>query len=142
MGLVPLLVPFVWVLEIDSCGHSVPLEKEITGTMVVEGFGLEAWMMSIPVLLAVVLIPYLAPRVQRLGLRVWLHVAGLVAAVLTGWTGFVIMHFAIFSERMVAGVGWLVLAAFAGSIVDALLRVVWSAQEWRAVRRASTTAPG
>ena len=73
--------------------------------------------------------------------RVLAHVIGLAAALLAGWGAFFAMFFAIFSERMAKGVGWLVLAAFAGSIIDALLRVAWSTQEWLATR-ASRSAPG
>lgn len=134
MGLLPVLLPFAWVLELDSCGHPVPLETELTGTMIIGKFELEGWMVVVPVLLVVVLTPFLAPRVQRPGLRVLVHSAGLVAAVFAGWGAFFAMFFTIFTERVPKGAGWVVLAEFAGSIVDAILRVVWSALEWRASR--------
>jgi uncharacterized membrane protein len=87
------------------------------------------------VLLVVVLTPFLAPRISKLGLRVWLHVLGLVAAAFAAWGAFLVIFFTIFTERQPRGVGWVVLAAFAGSIVDALLRVVWSTQEWARARK-------
>lgn len=141
-GLLPVLLPFAWVLELDSCGHPVPLETEITGTMIIGRFELEGWMVVVPVLLLVVLTPYLAPRVQRLGLRVLLHVAGLGAALFAAWGAFFAMFFTIFTERVPRGVGWVVLAAFVGSIIDAMLRVVWSAMEWRASRIAPRLRSG
>ena len=63
-----------------------------------------------------------------------LEAAGLVAALFAAWGAFFAMFFTIFTERLPRGVGWVVLAAFVGSIVDAVLRVVWSAMEWRASR--------
>ena len=131
MGLLPLLLPFVWVLELDSCGHDIPLEKELTGTMVLGKFELDAWLVVLPVVLLVVLTPWLAPRVARLGLRVWVHVLGFLAALFAAYVGFFAMFFAIFSDREPRGVGWVVLGTFVGSVLDALLRVVWSTLEWR-----------
>lgn len=145
MGLVPLLLPLVWVLEVDSCGGSVPTEKEITGTMVVGKFELEGWAVIIPVVLAVVLTPFIAPRIEKLGWRVLVHVVGLAAALFAGWGAFFAMFFTIFSSRTAKGAGWLVLAAFVASLLDALLRAAWSTQEWlaaRAATRASRSAPG
>lgn len=130
MGLVPLLLPFVWVLDLDSCGHQAPVATELTGTMVVGKFELEGWAVVVPVLLVVLLTPYLAPRVTRLGLRVLVHVLGLLAALFAAYGAFFAMLFAIFSERTFYGVGWIVVASFVGSIVDAVLRVIWSTQEW------------
>ncbi len=142
MGLVPLLLPFVWILELDSCGHPVPRETEITGTMVVGKFELEGWLVVIPVLLAVILTPYFAVKIPKPEWRVVVHIAGFAAALLAGWGAFFAMFFTIFAERMARGVGWVVIAALAGSIIDALLRVVWSIQEWLAARTASRSAPG
>ena len=88
-----------------------------------------------------VLTPFLAPRVASLGARVLLHVLGLASALLAGWGATFAMLFTIFSERVAAGVGWLVLGAFAAAIIDALLRLGWSAQEWWRARRAALT-PG
>lgn len=140
MGLVMFLLPFVWVLEVESCGQSVPKETQITGSMVVGKLDLEAWMYVLPVALVVLLTPFITPRVPRLGVRVLINVLGLVAAGLAGWGGFLIMFFTIFSERLVQGVGWLVLGAFAGSILDALLRLIWSIQEW--LRARANLQPG
>ena len=131
VGLVPLLLPFVWVLELDSCGQpAVPRATDITGTMVVGKFELDGWAVVIPVLLVVVLTPFLAPRIQRLGARVFVHALGLLATVFAAWGAFFAMLFTIFSERSPKGAGWLVLAAFAAAIIDAGLRFGWSLQEW------------
>lgn len=134
MGLVPLLLPFVWVLELDSCGHAVPLEKEITGLMVFGRFDVEGWLLLAAVMLVSVSPPFLAAKISHLGHRVWLHVAGLVAAAVAGYLSLFGIFFALFADRVVRGVGWLVLAAFAVSLVDAVLRVVWSTQEWLRAR--------
>lgn len=133
MGLVPLLLPFVWVLELDSCGHA-PVQTELTGTMVIGKFELEGWAVALPVLLVLVLTPYLAARVAKLGLRVLVHVLGLIAALFAAWGAFFVMLFTIFSERAFYGVGWVVLGSFVGSILDAVLRVIWSTQEWLRAR--------
>ena len=135
MGLVPLLLPFVWLLEIDSCGSSgIPKTTEITGSMIVGTFDVEGWLLIVPVLLVVLLTPFLAPRVQRLGWRVVVHVVGFVGAALAAYGAFFAMFFTIFYTREARGVGWIVIALFLGSLVDALLRLGWSLQEWRASR--------
>lgn len=139
MGVVVPLLPLVWVVEVGSCGQGVP--EEVTGTKIASTIGVEGWLMSAPVLLVLALIPFLAPLIQRLGIRVWVHVLGLIAAGLTGWSGAVIMFFTIFAERTPTLVGLVVLAVFAALFIDALLRVVWSTQEWMRFR-ASTTKPG
>ncbi len=139
MGLVPLLLPFVWVLELDSCGHAVPLEKEITGLMVFGRFDVEGWLLVTAVMLAALLTPFLAMKLSHLGSRVWMHVAGLVAAGVAGYVALFGLFFALFADRVVRGVGWLVLAAFAGSFVDAVLRVVWSTQEWLRARKLTSS---
>ncbi len=130
MGLVPLLLPFVWVLELDSCGQPIPVATELTGTMVMGKFELEGWAVVIPVLLVVVLTPFIAARVSLLGWRVLIHVLGLAASLFAGWGALLATLFSIFTERMFHGAGWVVIASFVGSIIDALLRVVWSLREW------------
>jgi hypothetical protein len=139
MGLVPLLLPFVWVLELDSCGHDVPLEKEITGTMIVGRFEVDAWLVVVPVVLLVILTPFFAAKVPKLGWRVVLHGAGFLATLFAGYGAFFAMFFALFVERVPRASGWVVLSAFIASIIDGLLRLIWSVQEWR---RASKSTPG
>lgn len=131
MGLVPFLVPFVWVLDSSSCGGSVPAQSELTGTMVIGKFELEGWLVIVPVLLVMVLTPFLANRLRGPGLRVWVQLLGLATALMSGWGAGFAMYFTIFSEREAQGVGWLVLACFAGAILDGLWRVVWATIEWR-----------
>lgn len=142
MGLVPLLLPFVWLLELDSCGHQVPLATELTGVMVVGKLELQGWMLVVPVLLLVLLPPYFASRIPRLGWRVLLHAVALLAALVAAWGAFMVMFFTLFTEREPRGVGWVVVAAFAGSVLDASLRVGWSTQEWVRARRAEKLSPG
>lgn len=137
MGLVPFLLPFVWVLETDSCGSAVPTQSEITGTMVIGRFELNGWLVIVPVLILVLLTPFAANTLERVGLRVLVHLLGLAAALLSGWGATFAMLFTIFSDRQAEGVGWLVLACFAGSVLDALLRVVWSTREWLQARHDS-----
>ena len=141
MGLIPLLLPFVWVLDLDSCGHPVPLATELTGVMVMGKFELDAWMVVVPVLVLVVLAPYVATKIPRLGWRVLLHSLSLLAAGFAAWGAFMSMLFTIFSEREPRGAGWVVLGAFAGSMLDASLRLVWSTQEWVQARRAEKLSP-
>lgn len=134
LGLVPLLLPFVWVLETDSCGNKLPTETEVTGTMVIGRFELQGWLVIVPVLVMVLLTPFAANTLERVGLRVLVHLLGLAGTLLAGWGAFFAMFFTIFSEREARGVGWLVVACFAGSLLDALLRVVWSTREWLKAR--------
>jgi hypothetical protein len=141
MGLVPFLLPFVWVLETDSCGSHVPTTTEITGTAVIGRFELDGWLVIVPVLLILLLTPFAANRLARVGLRVLVHVLGLVAAALAAWGASFAMLFTIFSDREAKGVGWLVLGCFGGSLLDALLRVVWSTREWLQARRLAKAAP-
>lgn len=145
MGLVPFLLPFVWVLESSSCGGAVPAETELTGTMLLGKFEVEGWLVVAPVLLATMLTPFFANRLLRAGPRVWVHLLGLVAAVTSGWGAFFAMFFTLFSEREARGLGWVVLGCFAGALLDALLRLGWSTQEWwraRPPRPASRAASG
>ena len=78
-------------------------------------------------------------KLSHLGSRVWMHVAGLVAAGVAGYVALFGLFFALLADRVVRGVGWLVLAAFAGSFVDAVLRVVWSTQEWLRARKLTSS---
>ena len=133
MGLVPLLLPFVWVLELDSCGNSLTT-TEITGTMMFGKFDVEGWLVVVPVLLAVIVIPFLAPRIPKLGWRVVLHGLGFFAAFFAGYCAFFVMFFSLFTERMAKGAGWVVLGTFAASLLDALFRLIWSTQEWLRAR--------
>jgi hypothetical protein len=135
MGLVPFLLPFVWLLELDSCGHPVPQTTEVTGSMIVGKFDLEGWLVIVPVLLVVLLTPFIAPRVANLGWRVLVHVLGFVATAFAAYGAFFAMFFTIFSTREAKGVGWIVIALFSGSVIDALLRLIWSIQEWRSARQ-------
>ena len=106
------------------------MKRELKGTTIVQGLDLEEWLVVVPVLLAVVLTPFLANLTERLGARLLLHLLGLAGAVLGGWAAEFVLFFTLFATRTATGVGWLVGALFLSCIIDALLRVVWSAQEW------------
>lgn len=136
MALWPLLIPFVWVLEIDSCGNRPPIQNELTGKVVLGALEVEAWLIVVPVLLVLILTPFIANRLRRLGARVWVHLLGFAAALFSGWAAGFAMFFTIFREREARGAGWLVLAAFFGAVLDALWRLGSSFAEWRRARRA------
>lgn len=137
MGLVPLLLPFVWVLELDSCGHA-PVATQLTGLELVGKFNGDAWAITIPALLLCVGTPFLAARLAAPGWRLVVHLAGLVAAGFSAYAAAIVMFFTIFSSRSARGVGWLVVALFVGSLLDALLRVFWSVRELVVHRRESS----
>ena len=134
MGLVPLLLPFVWILELDSCGHA-PTETPITGLELVDKLHGDVWAIFLPAVLVCVVTPFVALRlVAPLG-RMLVHVLGLLAALLTGYAAGFVMFFSLFTNRTARGVGWLVIALFVASVIDAALRVVWSVREWWGLRR-------
>ena len=135
MGLVPFLLPFVWLLELDSCGHPIPQTTEIPGSMVIGKFDLQAWLVIVPVLLVVLATPFIAARVPTIGWRAVVHLIGFIGAAMMGYGAFFAMFFTIFSTREARGVGWIVIALFVGSLIDALLRLVWGVQEWRSARQ-------
>lgn len=136
MGFVTLLMPFVWVLDVDSCGHA-PVATEFTGLELVKKLDVDAWALVLPVLLVCVATPLLAVRLAHPVARLVTHLVGLVAAGFGAYAAVMVLFFTVFTHRTARGVGWLVLSLFAGSLLDALLRVAWAVQEWLAQRRES-----
>lgn len=137
MGLVAPLLPLVWVMESSSCSGAKNVPH--TGVEIVSRFEADAW----PVLALVLLLAALTPVVARYrlaqqpDLETWAHVLGLAACGLQAYGAALAIFFTVFAEREATAVGVLVLALFGACVVDALLRVAWSAQAWR---RAAVTS--
>lgn len=138
LGLVPLLAPFVWVVEVDSCGHA-PRSSELTGVDVLTRMDADGWAVAAPVLGLVVLTPWLAARLAAPGWRLLVHVVGLIASAFALWGAGMVLLFTIFSQRTPRLAGLVYLAAFLGLVVDAVVRVTWSVQ---ALLHARRPAPG
>lgn len=136
-GPVPLLLPFIWVLEVNSCGGNTQT-TEYTGLELISKFDAEFWALFFPGLAFSVVMPVVAARLIVPVHRLLFHLIGALGALFTGYLGFMVLFFAIFAQRRAQGVGWLVLALFSAAGLDALLRVAWSFQEWRDARKAST----
>ena len=134
MGLVPLLLPFAWVLELDSCGHSPAVETELTGSSFIAKFDAEAWLIIGTVLALTVLTPFLANLLERPLYRLLTHLLGLVAPGFSAYGAGMLLFFSIFTDRQPRPAGWVFLGLFVLSSLDAVLRVVWSVQEWLASR--------
>lgn len=136
-GPVPLLLPFIWVLELNSCGGNTQT-SEYTGLEVIAKFDAEFWALFLPVLAFSVVMPVVAARLIVPVHRLLFHVIGALGALFAGYLAAMVLFFAIFAERRAQGVGWLVLALFGAAVLDALLRVGWSFREWRESRKAGT----
>ncbi|MBL8915140.1 MAG: hypothetical protein JNM17_30830 [Archangium sp.] len=134
-GPVPLLLPLVWVVELNSCGGSTQT-TEFSGLELLAKFDAEFWALFLPFLSISIAMPLFAARLIVPLHRMLFHVIGFVAALFTGYLAFMVLFFAIFTERRAQGAGWLVLALFTGACVDALYRLFWSVQEWRETRKA------
>ncbi|MGV3624744.1 MAG: hypothetical protein ACO1OB_28245 [Archangium sp.] len=131
-GLLMLLAPFVWVVDVSSCGGNGPVERELTGLALMGKFDLEwtAWVLA--AMTVTVVIPFIAVRIQRPGREVGLQLLGLVATVFFAWLGQMTMFFAIFSERVPRIAGVVVMGSFVAMISDAIARLVFSVKQWRA----------
>lgn len=135
MGLVPLFLPFVWAVELNSCA-SVPTETEFTGLELVAKFDAEFWALFLPALALCIAMPLIAARLIVPVHRMLFQIIGLLATLLTTHLAVMLMFFTIFAERRAQGAGWVVLALFFGALADALFRVWFSVVEWRASRKA------
>ncbi|MFT3713516.1 MAG: hypothetical protein QM817_38155 [Archangium sp.] len=135
VGLVPLFLPFVWVVELDSCG-TVPTQTEFTGLQLVSKFEPEFWALLIPVLAIAIAMPLIAARLIVPVHRLLFQVIGAIAAGFSTYLGLMMLFLAIFVERRAHGAGWVVVALWCGVTLDALYRVYFSLQEWRASRGA------
>lgn len=136
-GLVAALLPLVWVVDTSSCGdHPGPMER--TGVDIITNLDL-AWWAAAPFLLVMVLSPFVARRVGGIP-RAMVHLVGLGVTGFVSYCVFVVLFVAIFAERTIKVAGFLVAAAGAGVVFDALFRFVAGARElWKA--RAAWDAP-
>jgi urea transporter len=134
MGLVPWLLPFVWVLQVDSCGGVVQ-ETPLTGLELVSKFDADAWGLVASAIAVSVLAPFVAVLVQRPARRVVVHLLGAVGALFSLYLAVLLMLFAIFDEKRLHGAGWAVAALFTGASADAVWRVWHSVREWRAAQQ-------
>jgi hypothetical protein len=139
LGLVPFLLPFVWVLDVESCGDA-PKEETLTGLALARRIPAEDWLVVVPVLLVVALTPFIAAALRQPVLRLVAHLVGLLGTVVCMYGGWVTLFFTIFSTRVVKAPGWVMVGLGAGLGVDAVMRVVWSVQEWWSARRAAKAA--
>lgn len=133
LSFVPIVLPLVWVVEVDSCG-STPKSTELTGLELVQKFDFEAWALVVPMLLICLSTPFVARALASAGQRIAVHLTGLLATAFCVYAALMVMTFTIFSERLFRAPGAAVLVAFLASLADALWRFGWSIQEWRAAR--------
>lgn len=133
LSFVPVVLPLVWVVELDSCGSS-PKSTELTGLELVKKFDVEAWAVVVPALLLAISTPFVARALSGLGQRMAVHVVGLLATAFNVYAALMVMTFSIFTERIFRAAGAAVMTAFVASFGDAIWRLVWSIQEWRAAR--------
>ena len=134
LSFVPVVLPLVWVVEVDSCGSS-PKSTELTGLELVKKFDLEAWAVVVPAVLIAISAPFVARASSGLGQRMAVHVVGLLATGFSGYAALMVMTFTIFSERVFRAPGAAVMTAFIASFGDALWRLGWSIREWRTASR-------
>ena len=134
VSVTPLLLPFVWVLELDSCGGQT-VQNELTGFTLFSKFELEFEALLFVVLAVMVLTPFAANRLARAGHRVWVHLLGLVASGFAAWLMGLVLFFVIFRERVLRLPGGVVLALFGGALLDGVVRFGASVREWWATRR-------
>lgn len=140
LGLVPLLLPFVWAVEVDSCGHA-PRRTEETGLDLVLELDAEAWAVIVPVLLIAIGTPRLARALLRPGHRLLIHLGGLVASGAALWGAFMVLFFTIFSQRTPRPAGLAFLLTFVGAAVDAVVRTTLAARTLLLARRAGPPPP-
>ncbi len=136
-GLILLVTPFVWVVDVSSCGGQAPVQTELTGLVLLGRFdlGLTSWLTACWAV--AVATPFLANRVQRAGAEVWVQVLGLVATGLFAYVGMFGMFFTIFSDRTPRLAGVVVLSVFGAMVLDAVTRVGLSVRQWWRVRASS-----
>lgn len=134
-GPVPLLLPLVWVLELNSCGGSTQT-TEYTGLEVIAKFDAEFWAVFVPVLTISIAMPLIATKLIVPLHRMVFHGLGALAAIASAYLAFLVMFFAIFSERRAQGAGWVVLSLFTAAAIESLVRLWFAISEWRASRKA------
>lgn len=130
-GLLMLLTPFVWVVDVSSCGGNGPVQTELTGLALLGKFDLEWTSLVLLSMAFTVLTPFMALKVTRAAWESCVHVLGLVATGFFVWLGHMTMFFTLFTDRSPYGVGVLVLAVLLALLIDAGARLVFSVQQWR-----------
>jgi len=68
------------LMELDSCGHAVPLEKELTGLMVFGRFDVEGWLLVACVMLVALIAPYPAALRAVWSTQEWLRARAITSA--------------------------------------------------------------
>jgi hypothetical protein len=139
-GLVAMLLPFTWVLQIDGCTQT--LEGTRTGVDLLRSLYLEPldlWL-ALVLLAFVVFAPRWAAMIPHASTRLVLHVAGLVSTAALAFEGLSLL-FGAGEIRTLQPAGYLVLLALLASCFDAALRVVFGSIEWSAERVVATPLP-
>ncbi len=136
LGLVPFLLPFVWVVEINSCSDA-PRRTELTGVDVVLRFDAEALAVVLPVLAVAIATPFLAARLAGPGPRLLVQAVGLLASAAALWGASFALFFGLFSQRSLRPAGFASLLCFVGLVVDGVLRFALGGRAWLQARRAS-----
>ncbi|PZR05392.1 MAG: hypothetical protein DI536_32495 [Archangium gephyra] len=114
-----LLTPFVWVVDVSSCGGNGPVQTELTGLALLGKFDLEWTSLVLLSMAFTVLTPFMALKVTRAAWESCVHVLGLVATGFFVWLGHMTMFFTLFTDRSPYGVGVLVLALLLALLIDA-----------------------
>lgn len=135
-GLLMLLAPFVWVVDVSSCGGNGPVQTELTGLVLMGKFDLD-WTVSVLLTMAFsVLTPFVAIKVANAVGEIFVHVVGVIATVFFAWLGHMTMFFTIFTDRSPYGAGIVVIITLLALIIDAFARLIFSVLQWRRASRA------
>ena len=135
-GLLLLLTPFVWVVDVSSCGGNGPVQTELTGLALMGKFDLEWTSWVLLTMFFTVLTPFVAMKVARAGWEIFVHLLGFVATGFFVWLGNMTMFFTIFTDRSPRAAGVLVIITLLSLILDAGARLVFSVLQWRRASRA------
>jgi hypothetical protein len=133
-----LLLPFVWVLEVEECGSHESVE--LTGMDLVrqlEPEEPEVWGLVLAAALCLAA-PWIAAAMVRVSHRLGVHVAGLVVSLLTSLFGTAMMFLTVFSHRTLRLAGNVALVLLVLLSVDAIVRFGLGLREWLEKRRAGT----
>lgn len=130
-----VLTPFVWIVDVSSCGGNGPVEKELTGLALAGKGDVEFTLWTVAALVLCVALPFVAVKL-RAGHEVWLQLLGVAATGMFVWLASFMMFFTIFSERSPRPAGVLALLTLAAMAGDALLRFGLSVQQWWSTRTA------
>ncbi len=137
-GVLPLLLPVPWVLEVKGCdGHGEPQLR--TGVDLLAELPPASVAVVVLGLALLVALPFLA-RGRSPGRAALLHLAGVADAALLLWLGWMVLFFTIFEERTLKPAGAAVMGLLGALGVDALVRAGLSARAWWRGRQGSRTA--